>query len=81
MEYPSALYPITSRGNKQENIYLSEEDRLLFLEIFSQVCTRCNRACYAYCLMSNHYHLLVETPVGNLVLQKLVTISAYIIPG
>jgi len=65
VEYPGALYHITSRGNKQENIYLSEEDRLIFLEIFSQVCNRCNWLCYAYCLMSNHYHLLVETPLGN----------------
>jgi putative transposase len=37
-----------------------------FLEIFSQVCMRCNWICYAYCLMNNHYHLLIETPHGNL---------------
>ncbi len=66
IEYPGALYHITSRGNKQENIYLSDEDRNLFLEIFSLICMRCNWICYAYCLMSNHYHLLIETPLGNL---------------
>lgn len=66
IEYPGALYHITSRGNKQENIYLSDDDRILFLEIFSQVCQRCNWVCYAYCLMSNHYHLLIETPFANL---------------
>ncbi|MFJ1266936.1 transposase [Legionella lytica] len=66
IEYPGALYHITTRGNKQENIYLSDEDRILFLEILSHVCMRCNWVCYAYCLMSNHYHLLVETPHGNL---------------
>lgn len=66
VEYPGALYHITSRGNHQENIYLTGEDNLLFLEVFSQVCTRCNWLCYAYCLMDNHYHLLVETPLGNL---------------
>lgn len=66
IEYPGALYHITSRGNKQENIYLSDNDRVLFLEIFSQVCMKCNWVCYAYCLMSNHYHLLIETPLGNL---------------
>ncbi len=66
IEYPGALYHITSRGNKQENIYLSDDDRILFLEIFSQICMRCHWICYAYCLMSNHYHLLVETPHGNL---------------
>ena len=66
IEYPGALYHITSRGNKQENIYLTDEDKILFLEIFSHVCIRCNWICYAYCLMSNHYHLLIETPFGNL---------------
>jgi REP element-mobilizing transposase RayT len=66
IEYSGALYHITSRGNKQENIYLSDEDRISFLEVFSQVCMKCNWKCYAYCLMSNHYHLLIETPLGNL---------------
>ena len=66
IEYPGALYHITSRGNKQENIYLSDADRVLFLEILSHVCMRCNWICYSYCLMSNHYHLLVETPLSNL---------------
>ena len=66
IEYPGALYHITSRGDGQEDIYLSDEDRVLFLAVFSEVCVRCNWVCYAYCLMSNHYHLLVETPQGNL---------------
>lgn len=66
IEYAGALYHITSRGNKQENIYLSEADNGLFLEILSEVCVRCNWLCYAYCLMSNHYHLLIETPMGNI---------------
>lgn len=66
IEYPGALYHITSRGNKQDNIYLSDKDRFLFLKIFSEVCFRCNWICYSYCLMTNHYHLLIETPLGNL---------------
>ncbi|MDI1352276.1 MAG: transposase, partial [bacterium] len=66
IEYFGALYHITSRGNKQENIYLSDADKILFLEIISEVCKRCNWICYAYCLMSNHYHLLIETPLGNI---------------
>ncbi|KTD75196.1 transposase [Legionella waltersii] len=66
IEYPGALYHITSRGNKKENIYLSDNDRVLFLDIFSKVSLKCSWVCYAYCLMSNHYHFLIETPLGNL---------------
>lgn len=66
IEFPGALYHITSRGDGQENIYLSDEDKTLFLNIFSDVCRRCNWVCYSYCLMSNHYHLLIETHQGNL---------------
>ncbi|KTD70029.1 Transposase IS200 like protein [Legionella steelei] len=66
IEYCGAMYHITSRGNKQEDIYLSNEDRVLFLEIFTHVCNKCKWVCHAYCLMSNHYHLLIETPLGNL---------------
>jgi putative transposase len=66
IEYPGALYHITSRGDRRENIFLSDEDRALFLRILSELCVKCNWICYAYCLMSNHYHLLVETPKGIL---------------
>jgi putative transposase len=66
IEYNGALYHITSRGNKKENIFLSDADRVLFLTILSEVCNRCRWVCYSYCLMSNHYHLLIETPEGNI---------------
>jgi len=66
IEYPGAVYHITSRGNKQESIYLSDEDRQFFLDLLSQVCYRCQWICYAYCLMDNHYHLFIETPRGNI---------------
>ena len=66
IEYNGALYHITSRGNKKENIFLSDADRVLFLTILDEVCNRCHWICYSYCLMSNHYHLLIETPEGNI---------------
>lgn len=66
IEFPGALYHITSRGNQREAIYLSDGDRDTWLEVFSEVCRRFNWSCHAYCLMDNHYHLLVETPEGNL---------------
>ena len=66
IEFPGALYHITSRGDGQEHIYISDEDRYLFLSTLSEICLRCSWMCYAYCLMDNHYHLLIETPAGNL---------------
>jgi REP element-mobilizing transposase RayT len=66
LEFEGALYHITSRGDGREDIYLTDGDRRLFLDVFSGVRERCNWTMHAYCLMSNHYHLLVETPDANL---------------
>jgi len=66
IEFAGALYHVTARGDGRENIYLFDDDRLLFLSVISDVCTRFNWCCHAYCLMSNHYHLLIETPDANL---------------
>jgi len=61
IEFAGALYHITSRGDRREDIYLDDDDRVCFLDVLAEVCDRFNWACHAYCLMSNHYHLLVET--------------------
>lgn len=66
IEYAGALYHVTSRGNRQEAIYLNDQDRQDFLSILRQVCERFNWLVHAYCLMDNHYHLLIETPEANL---------------
>jgi len=66
IEYPNAVYHITSRGNARDDIYLSDDDREAFLETLSIVVERFNWICHAYCLMSNHYHLMIETPNGNI---------------
>jgi REP element-mobilizing transposase RayT len=66
VEFPGALDHITSRGNAGQAIFLADQDRLSFLEILAQVVKRYRFRCYAYCLMDNHYHLLLETPQGNL---------------
>ena len=65
IEFEGALYHVTSRGNKKEAIYLDDMDRLIFLEVLSDVCQRYNWVCHAYCLMTNHYHLLIKplTPI------------------
>ena len=66
IEFPNALYHITSRGNRSENIYLDDNDRSNFLDILSQVRDRFNWIFYRFCQMLNHYHLLVEVPEANL---------------
>jgi REP element-mobilizing transposase RayT len=66
LEFPDALYHITSRGDRREDIYDDDADREAFLKIFSKVIEQNNWYCYSYCLMSNHYHLLVQTPDANL---------------
>jgi REP element-mobilizing transposase RayT len=66
IEFPGAVYHITSRGDKKENIFKNDKDREGFLEVVDLVVKRYNFFCHAYCLMDNHYHLLIETPDGNL---------------
>ncbi len=66
IEFRGALYHVTSRGDGREDIYLTDKDRVQYLDVLAQVCDRFNWVLHAYCLMSNHYHLLVETPDGNL---------------
>ena len=66
IEYDGALYHVTSRGNARENIFFDDEDRNLFLDTLASVKERSNWLCHAYCLMNNHYHLIIETPEGNL---------------
>lgn len=66
LEFAGALYHVTSRGDRQEAIYETDGDRQLFLSVLSGVCEHYHWLCHAYCLMDNHYHLLIETPEGNL---------------
>lgn len=66
IEYKGALYHVTSRGNARESIYRDDEDRTTFLDTFQKVNNRYNWISHAYCLMNNHYHLVIETPDGNL---------------
>lgn len=66
IEYPDAVYHVTSRGNAKNNIFHSDKDRKEFLSILDTVIRRYNWLLHTYCLMDNHYHLLIETPDGNL---------------
>ena len=62
IEYPDALYHVTTRGNRRSRIYQDDVDRISFLEIMESTVKRFGWVCHAYCLMGNHYHLMLETP-------------------
>jgi REP element-mobilizing transposase RayT len=66
LEFTGALYHVTARGDRQEDIYEDDNDRKAFLSVLESVCENYNWICHAYCLMGNHYHLLIETPDANL---------------
>ncbi len=66
IEFPGALYHVTSRGDRREAIYENDADREAFLAVLATCVERFNWICHAYCLMTNHYHLLIETMDGNL---------------
>jgi putative transposase len=66
IEFPDALYHVTARGDRREDIFEDDADRQMFLSTLEQVITQFNWLCYAWCLMDNHYHLMIQTPDGNL---------------
>jgi len=66
IEFPGAVYHITSRGTGKRNIFFNNKDRKMFLSLLWEVVEREKWICYAYCLMDNHYHLLIETTRPNL---------------
>jgi putative transposase len=68
IEFAGALYHLTARGNARQDIFEDDDDRQMLLEYLARVCGRHRWLCHAYCLMSNHYHLLVET--GSPTLSK-----------
>jgi len=67
LEYAGALYHLTARGNARADIFVDDDDRHRFLELLGKEIAQQGWRCYAYCLMDNHYHLLIETPEPNLV--------------
>src|SRR5881409_3974373 len=67
IEYPGAVYHVMNRGDRREPIFRDEEDRQRFLSTLAEACDKTGWQVHALCLMSNHFHLVVETPRGNLV--------------
>ena len=67
VQYPGAIYHVMNRGNHRENIFLDDEDRACFLSTLAEACRKTEWGVLAYCCMPHHFHLVVETPQGNLV--------------
>jgi REP element-mobilizing transposase RayT len=67
IEYPGAMYHVMSRGDRREKIFLDDVDRQDFIKTLAEACQKTNWQVHAYCLMPNHYHLVLETPEPNLV--------------
>jgi putative transposase len=66
IEFAGGLYHVTARGNGRQPIFADDADRERFLTVLTRVAGRYRLLCHAYCLMGNHYHLLLETPDANL---------------
>lgn len=66
IDLAGGVYHVTARGDRREAIYFAEPDRRAWLDLLGAVCERYNWRCHAYCQMTNHYHLVIETPEGNL---------------
>jgi REP element-mobilizing transposase RayT len=67
VEYPGAIYHVMNRGDRREPIFRDGEDRARFIATLGEACAKTGWQVHALCLMSNHFHLVVETPQGNLV--------------
>ena len=66
LPFAGGIYHVTARGNDRQTIFEDDADCSLFLIVLASVVTRYRVRCHAYCLMSNHYHVLLQTPEGNL---------------
>ncbi len=66
LEFPDAIYHVTTRGNDEADIFVDDQDRQQFLNVLGEVVSRTGWVVHAYVLMNNHYHLLIETPQANL---------------
>ena len=79
IEYPGALYHVFSRGNQRQPVFLSDDDRYLFLKCLRKAHEKFGVITHVYCLMPNHFHLALETPLGNLSRMMHFLITSYTI--
>lgn len=62
VQYPGAVYHVMNRGDRREPIFADDHDRNRFLQTLGQACEKTGWQVHAYCLMKNHFHLVIETP-------------------
>ena len=67
VQYPGAIYHAMNRGDRREPIFSDDDDRQLYLATLGEACEKTDWQIHAWCLMNNHFHLVIETPRGNLV--------------
>jgi putative transposase len=66
LNFPGGIYHVTARGNRRQTVFVDGRDYAKFLGLLGQIVARFTWHCHAYCLMGNHYHLVIETPQGDL---------------
>jgi REP element-mobilizing transposase RayT len=79
LEYPGAIYHVMSRGDQRQDIFLDDVDRHDFIKTLAEACQKTDWQIHAFCLMRNHYHLVLETPNANLVCGMAWLQSTYTI--
>jgi putative transposase len=79
VQYQGAIYHIMSRGDRREDVFLDDVDRQDFLKTLAETCQKTGFQVHAYCLMRNHFHLVVETPDANLVAGMAWLLSTFTI--
>jgi REP element-mobilizing transposase RayT len=77
IQYPGAIYYVMNRGDRREAIFAGDHDRCRFLETFAAACQKTDWQVHAYCLMSNHFHLVIATPSPNLVMGMKWFLGTY----
>ena len=77
IEYPGAIYHVLNRGDRREPIFGDNVDRQRFLVTLGEACAKTDWQVHAYCLMHNHFHLVIGTPNGNLVAGMRWFLSTY----
>ena len=77
IEYPGAMYHVMNRGDQREDIFRDDDDRQKFLFTLGETCTKTEWQVHAYCLMRNHFHLVLETPQPNLVFGMKWLLGVY----
>jgi len=77
VQYPGAIYHVINRGDRREPIFVDDADRRRFLETLAEACAKARWQVHAYCLMGNHFHLVLETPLANLVVGMKWFLGTY----